>query len=175
MGSARRLREHSWSDLRSSALADEAVGPLRSSPTRQERPNAFAMINVLIADAHPVTRNGLVMMIERLAAHLGHECVVAFSEDALTAFRKAKRLQPDLIVLSAPLPLATGVQAVLALREHTPHAKLAILRDDDDSEEPEEYRDAGADAVLRKGQSVLEIEAGLEKLLRSTEPRRGGS
>lgn len=123
------------------------------------------MINVLIADAHPVVRSGLLVMVERLAEHLGQECVVAFSEDALTTFRKAKRLQPDLIVLVTPLPLATSVQAVLALREHAPRTKLAILIDD--RAEPSEFLIAGADAVLYKRQSALEIEAGLETLLRS--------
>lgn len=124
------------------------------------------MINVLIADAHPIARSGLCTVVERLAAQLGEECVVAFSDDALTTFRKAKRLQPDLILLSAPLPLATGVQAVLALREHTPRAKLAILLDDG-CVEPLEYWNAGADAVLSKGQSPVEIEASLETLLRA--------
>src|SRR5687767_7989548 len=89
-----------------------------------------AMINVLIADSHPAARRALLTMVERLVERLGEECFVAFGEDAITTFRKAKRLQPDLILLSAPLPFATGVQAVAALREHTPNAKLAILLDD---------------------------------------------
>ena len=111
-------------------------------------------------------------MVERLVERLGQECFVAFGEDAITTFRKAKRLQPDLILLSAPLPFATGVQAVAALREHTPNAMLAILLDDKDSVDPDKYANAGADVVLLKGDNSLEIEAGLKTLLSSDRRRR---
>jgi len=130
------------------------------------------MINVLIADSHPAARRALLTMVERLVERLGEECFVAFGEDAISTFRKAKRLQPDLILLSAPLPLATGVQAVAALREHTPNAKLAILLDDKNPVDPDKYAKAGADVVLLKGDDTLEIEAGLKTLLNSGRRRR---
>jgi DNA-binding NarL/FixJ family response regulator len=81
-------------------------------------------------------------------------------------------LQPDLILLSAPLPFATGVQAVAALREHIPNAKLAILLDDKDSVDPDRYSNAGADVVLLKCDNTVEIEAQLRTLLRSGPQRR---
>jgi len=110
------------------------------------------MLNVLIADAHPVARSGLHMLVERLVAHRGDECVFSFSADAVTACRKAKRLQPDLILLSAELPLSSGLQAVQALREYTPRAKLV-------------YLEAGADGLLDKRQSTAELEAALGEVL----------
>ena len=130
------------------------------------------MINVLIADSHPVERRTLLTMVERLVERLGDECVVAFGDNAITTFRKAKRLQPDLILLSAPLPFATGVQTVAALREHIPNAKLAILLDDKDSVDPDRYSNAGADVVLLKCDNTVEIEASLQTLLRSDRQRR---
>jgi DNA-binding NarL/FixJ family response regulator len=122
------------------------------------------MLNVLIADAHPVTRSGLHMLVERLVAHMGEECVFAFSADALTAFRKAKRLQPDLILLSAGLPLSGGVQAVQALRQYTPNAKLVVVGDENEVP-PSSYLDAGANALLHKRQSAQEIEDALRRVL----------
>jgi DNA-binding NarL/FixJ family response regulator len=124
------------------------------------------MLNVLIADAHPVARNGLHLLVERLVAHLGDECVVAFSADALTAFRKAKRLQPDLILLNAHLPLSSGLEALLALRQYTPNAKLVIVSDGERAAPPRSYLDAGADGVLRKTQSEPELEDALRRVLR---------
>jgi DNA-binding NarL/FixJ family response regulator len=124
------------------------------------------MLNVLIADAHPVARSGLHLLVERLVAHLGDECVVAYSEDALTAFRKAKRLQPDLILLNARLPLSCGLEALLALREYTPNAKLVVVSDEEEPGTPSSYLDAGADGVLRKTQSVTELEDALRRVLR---------
>jgi DNA-binding NarL/FixJ family response regulator len=123
------------------------------------------MLNVLIADAHPVARSGLHMLVERLVAHRGGECVFSFSADAVTAFRKAKRLQPDLILLSAGLPLSSGLQAVQALREYTPHAKLVVFRDEEALVAGKLYLDAGADGLLDKRQSTREIEAALCEVL----------
>jgi len=123
------------------------------------------MINVLIADAHPVVRAGLHLLVERLVEHLGEECVIAYSDDALTAFRKAKRLQPDLILLSASLPLSSGVQAVLALRHYTPRATLVVLGDDEDDAALRPYLEAGAHAVVRKGQSRQRLEEGIGRAL----------
>jgi two-component system response regulator NreC len=124
------------------------------------------MINVLIADAHPIARAGLHMLVEHLVEHLGEECLIAFSDDALTAFRKAKRLQPDLILLSASLPQSGGVQAVLALRHYTPRAKLVILGDAEEDAALQPYIEAGAHAVVRKGQSSQALEEGIARVLR---------
>jgi two-component system response regulator NreC len=123
------------------------------------------MVNVLIADAHPGARSGLHRLVERLVAHRGDECVFAFSADAVTAFRKAKRLQPDLILLSAGLPLSSGVEAVQALREYTPRAKLVVFGDEEAALAAELYLDAGADGLLDKRQSAGELESALEKVL----------
>jgi DNA-binding NarL/FixJ family response regulator len=124
------------------------------------------MINVLIADAHPIARAGLHMLVEHVVEHLGEECLIAYSDDALTAFRKAKRLQPDLILLSASLPMSGGVQAVLALRHYTPRAKLVILGDDEDDAALRPYSEAGAHAVVRKGYSKQALAEGISRVLR---------
>jgi DNA-binding NarL/FixJ family response regulator len=125
------------------------------------------MLNVLIADSHPVARAGLHMLVEQVAERLGDECLIAYSDDALTAFRKAKRLQPDLILLSSNLRLTGGVQTVLALRAYAPRTKLVIVSDDDDQEAVlRAYIDAGADGVLRKRESSAAIEERIGELLR---------
>jgi two-component system response regulator NreC len=123
------------------------------------------MLNVLIADAHPVARSGLHMLVERLVSHRGDECVFSFSADAVTAFRKAKRLQPDLILLSAGLPLSSGLQAVRALREYTPRAKLVVLGDEEGALPSQLYLDAGADGLLDKRQNAAELESALGEVL----------
>jgi DNA-binding NarL/FixJ family response regulator len=124
------------------------------------------MLNVLIADSHPIARAGLQMLVEHVAERLGDECLIAYSEDALTAFRKAKRLQPDLILLSSNLRLTGGVQTVLALRAYAPRTKLVIVSDDDQDAVLRAYVDAGADSVLRKRESSAAIEERIGELLR---------
>jgi DNA-binding NarL/FixJ family response regulator len=123
------------------------------------------MFNVLIADSHPVARAGLHMLVEQVAERFGDECLIAYSDDAPTAFRKAKRLQPDLILLSSGLRLTGGVQTVIALRAFAPHAKLLIVSDDDEEAALRAYVDAGADGVLRKRESHAALGERLAELL----------
>jgi two-component system response regulator NreC len=124
------------------------------------------MFNVLIADSHPVARDGLHMLVEQVAERLGDECLIAYSDDALTAFRKAKRLQPDLILLSSDLRLTGGVQTVIALRAFAPHAKLLIVSDNDEESALRDYVDAGADGVLRKRENQATLRERISELLR---------
>jgi len=129
------------------------------------------MLNVLIADSHPVARAGLHMLVEHVAETFGDECLIAYSGDALTAIRKAKRLQPDLILLSSNLRLTGGVQTVLALRGYAPLTKLVILSDDDEEAVLRAYVDAGADGALCKRESPAAIEECISTLLREGGPR----
>lgn len=122
------------------------------------------MLNVLIADSHPVARDGLYMLVEKVVVGHGDECVIAYCDDALTAFRKAKRLQPDLILLSSNLHPSGGAHTVLALRAYAPRARLLIVSDNDE-ETLRDYVDAGADGVLSKRESPAAIEARLSQLL----------
>lgn len=132
------------------------------------------MLNILIADSHPVARTGLHMLVEHVAERLGDECLIAYSDDALTAFRKAKRLQPDLILLSSNLRQTGGVQAVLALRAFAPRAKLVIVSDDDPDAVLRGYIEAGADGVLHKRESEAALRERIVELLREPCRPAGG-
>ena len=122
------------------------------------------MLNVLIADSHPVARDGLHMLIEKVVVGHGDECLIAYCDDALTALRKARRLQPDLILLSSNLHPTGGAHTVLALRAYAPRATLLIVSDDDE-ETLRDYVEAGADGVLSKRESPEAIEKQLSQLL----------
>ncbi|HET8697216.1 MAG TPA: response regulator [Gammaproteobacteria bacterium] len=131
------------------------------------------MLNVLIADSHPAARAGLHLLVEHAAERLGDECLIAYSADAVTTLRKAKRLQPDLILLGASLRQTGGVQTVLALRAHAPRAKLVVLSHGEE-DAVGAYVDAGADGVLheREQRRTLEMRIGdiLGELRRSASP-----
>lgn len=124
------------------------------------------MLNVLIADPHPVVRAGLHMLVEEVVESLGDECLIAYTDDALTVIRKARRLQPDLILLSSNLKSAAGVQTVLALRGFAPGTKLLILSDDDGEAALRAYVEAGADGVINKRESSAAIGERIGTLLR---------
>jgi DNA-binding NarL/FixJ family response regulator len=122
------------------------------------------MLNVLIADSHPITRAAFHSLVELVAERLRDECLISVSDNALTAFRKAKRLQPDLILLSSNLHLTGGVQDVIALRAYAPRAKLLIVSDGNTTLSAD-YVDAGADGLVNKRESPAAIMAALGRLL----------
>lgn len=133
------------------------------------------MVKVLIADAQRIARNGLQAVVEQLGEHLGEECLCAQADDALKVFRKAKRLQPDLVLMSAAL-LGADAQALLALREHAPGARLVVLCDGAEPAALRAYAEAGACALLHAGASAEALRDGLCEALRAEKSEgRAGS
>jgi DNA-binding NarL/FixJ family response regulator len=130
------------------------------------------MINVLIAESSQVASDDMQHAIERAVEAAGEECLVAHCQDGVTAFRKAKRLQPHLAVVSARLPLGGGAQVVHALRHYSPSTRMIVfgLRRECDFRE---FADAGAHTVFTAALDDSNLEAavrsvlGLERLQRS--------
>jgi CheY-like chemotaxis protein len=80
--------------------------------------------------------------------------VVAAAENGLHAIELVDELRPDAVVIDLHMPLLDGVSAVARLRKDHPHLCLIALTGDPDTELHEAVREAGADAVLLKGELV---------------------
>ena len=115
------------------------------------------MINVLIADELPAMRNELQSQVEALVERLGEECVVAHTDDGLKTFRKAKRLQPDLILMSSTLPYSGGLQVVLALKHYSPNAKLVMMMESPNANATHAYVEAGVHGLVHKHRNCDEL------------------
>lgn len=82
-----------------------------------------ALIRILVVDDHTLFRRGLIALLSRDAQFQ----VVGDAADAGEAQRRAQELQPDLILLDNHLPGVNGVDALPALREAAPGARILIL------------------------------------------------
>ena len=80
-------------------------------------------IRILVVDDHTLFRRGLTALLARDP----HLSVVGDAADAGEALRRAKELQPDLILLDNHLPGVNGVDALPALREAAPAARIIML------------------------------------------------
>jgi DNA-binding NarL/FixJ family response regulator len=80
--------------------------------------------------------------------------VIARAENGLHAIELADELHPDAVVIDLHMPLLDGVSAVARLRKDHPHLCLIALTGDPDTELHDAVREAGADAVLQKGELV---------------------
>jgi two-component system, NarL family, nitrate/nitrite response regulator NarL len=103
-------------------------------------------VRLLVVDDHTLFRRGLVAL---LAADATLE-VVGEAADAVEAVRRARALQPDLVLLDNHLPGATGIQAIAELRDVAPLAKIVLLTVSEDEQDLQAALRAGANGYLLK-------------------------
>lgn len=105
-----------------------------------------AILRLLIADDHPVVREGLVAL-------LGSEpdlLVVAQAEDGKEAVRLYREHRPDLALLDLRMPKMGAVAATAAILRDDPAARLLVLTTYDGDEDIHQALAAGARAYLLK-------------------------
>ena len=107
-------------------------------------------LRVLLADDDAAYRESLQPLIESQP----ELTVVGAAENRLHAIELADELLPDAVVIDLHMPLLDGVTAVARLRKDHPNLCLIALTGDPDTELHDAVREAGADAVLQKGELV---------------------
>ena len=105
------------------------------------------MIRVLLADDDTT----FVEFLRRLIDQQPELTVVGTAHDGLAAIELAENVMPDAVVMDLHMPLLDGVSAVARLRRDVPHLCLIALTGDGDPELHRAVSEAGADAVLLKG------------------------
>jgi DNA-binding NarL/FixJ family response regulator len=103
-------------------------------------------IKILIADDHPVVREGLIAMLSRE----GDFKVVGEAKDGLEAVNKAKELSPDVVLMDLRMPEMDGVEAMRQIRPTMPGVKFIILTTYSDDDYIFSGIEAGARAYLLK-------------------------
>jgi len=103
-------------------------------------------IKILIADDHPVVREGLSAMLNREEDIQ----VVGEAEDGRDAINKATELQPDIILMDLRMPEVDGVEAMRQIKVKNPDMKFIVLTTYDNDEYIFEGIEAGARAYLLK-------------------------
>ncbi len=103
-------------------------------------------IKVLIADDHPVVREGLSAMLNKEPDIQ----VVGEAENGTEAIDKAKELQPDVVLMDLRMPEVDGVEAMRQIRAANPGIKFIVLTTYDNDEYIFKGIEAGARAYLLK-------------------------
>ncbi len=115
-----------------------------------EPEGAAASVRVLLADDDAAYLESLRPLIERQ-----HELtVVGTAPNGLDAIELADELEPDAVVIDLHMPLVDGVTAVARLRKDHPSLCLIAVTGDSDRSLHQAVAEAGADAVLQKGELV---------------------
>ena len=103
-------------------------------------------IRILVVDDHTLFRRGLTALLMRDP----RLTVVGDAADAGQAQRKAQELQPDLILLDNHLPGVNGVDALPALLEAAPAARILMLTVSEDESDLAAALRGGAAGYLLK-------------------------
>jgi two-component system nitrate/nitrite response regulator NarL len=109
-------------------------------------PAAPLPVRILVVDDHTLFRRGLTALLSRDSSL----AVVGDAADAGEAQRRAGELQPDLILLDNHLPGVKGVDAIPALRQTAPRARIIMLTVSEDEADLSVALRAGACGYLLK-------------------------
>jgi DNA-binding NarL/FixJ family response regulator len=114
-------------------------------------------IRILLADDHPVVRDGL-------AAMLGTQPdfqVVGEAGNGAEAVAEAARLRPDVVLMDLEMPSLDGIEAIRRLRAADPAIQVVVLTAFDTDERILGALQAGAQGYLLKGAPRAEIFAAI--------------
>jgi DNA-binding NarL/FixJ family response regulator len=120
-------------------------------------------LRVLIADDHPVVRDGLRAML----ASTGAAEVVGEAATGEQAVRETALNHPDVVVMDLAMPGLNGVEATRQILRAAPEVGVLVLtmHDDDDDSVFAAMR-AGAHGYVLKGASQQELVAAIQAIAR---------
>ena len=103
-------------------------------------------VNIIIADDHQLFREGLVNLLSQ-ASEIE---VVAHAENGKDAVSKAKKFNPDIVLMDIGMPEMNGVQATEILHKAHPDIKVIALSMHSDKQYIKGMLEAGAYGYLFK-------------------------
>lgn len=120
------------------------------------------VLDILIADDHPVIRSGLRAIFG--ARPDWRICGEAANGEELVAL--ADRLQPDIVIVDYSLPVLNGIEAMRRVGKAVPKAKMLVYTMHDDDTLVREAVMAGARGYILKHEDDAALLAGVEALAR---------
>ena len=102
-------------------------------------------MRVLLADDHPLFRDGLATLLRAREME-----IVGEASNGLEALQQTRLLKPDLILMDVNMPRMNGLEATRLIKTEMPETKIVILTVSDDDENLFEAIKSGAHGYLLK-------------------------
>lgn len=118
--------------------------------------NPRSQVRILIADDHPIFRDGLRRLLE---SERGFK-VIAEACDGIEAVEFVRKLKPEILLLDLAMPRRPGLEALRELSIDSPSARVILLTAAAEREQIVEALQLGARGVVLK-------DCGTEVLMRS--------
>ena len=120
------------------------------------------MIRILVADDHPIVRDGIVALLESA----GDVKVVGTAATGLEAVELALKLSPDLVLMDLRMPGINGDEATARIVAAQPGIRIVVLTTYESDASILTAIEAGASGYLLKAAPQEEILAGIRSVAR---------
>ncbi len=114
---------------------------------------ATQALRVVVADDHPVYREGLALVLSSLDG----VTVVGEAADGLEAVEQAQRLRPDVVLMDLSMPGVNGVEATRRVLASVPGTAVLVLSMHEGADSVLAALRAGARGYLVKGATKHEV------------------
>lgn len=141
--------------------AQAGAAPAASAETNAATPATKAKKRILIADDHEVTRQGIRSL-------LGYERDMEICGEAtngLEAVLKAKKLNPDLIVMDMRMPGENGYSAATEIRKMGLHARILFFTTYQNREIHRVARVTGFEGLVQKTEGARDLVRAIRAIL----------
>jgi DNA-binding NarL/FixJ family response regulator len=125
-------------------------------------------ISVILADDHPIVRQGLRQFLESEA----DLSVVSEAADGPETIRAVEQLKPDVLVLDLVMPGLAGLDVIPAVRHRSPQTRVVVFSMCESAEFVLRAMRAGATGYVLKGGDPRNVLEGIRKAARG-EPYLG--
>jgi NarL family two-component system response regulator LiaR len=117
-------------------------------------------IRVIVADDHPVVREGIAMML----APKDDIEVVGEAKDGFEAINLYLELKPDIVIMDLIMPRMDGLESIKRLHEINPDVNILVLTSFSDEEKVLTAIKAGAKGYVLKESDPEELIAAIRKV-----------
>lgn len=104
------------------------------------------IIRILLVDDHSLFRNGIKSLLESQDEFE----VIGEASNGLEGVKRAKQLQPDLVLMDLHMPGTSGLEALHMLTEDLPDTKVLMLTVSEDGQDLMQALQSGARGYLLK-------------------------
>src|SRR5574344_1452732 len=117
-------------------------------------------IKVLLVEDHTMTRMGLSLLLDK-AENIE---LIAEAEDGLGGVEKARKLNPDVILMDIGLPDIDGIEATPRIKSFNHESKVLIFTSRDGEDDVLSCFHAGANGYIMKGSSPKQMISAIEAI-----------
>lgn len=136
---------------------------LRNFEGSMQKPELAINTRILLADDHPIFREGLVALIEKVPGMK----VVRETNEGLQAVNAARELRPDVVVMDLTMPGMNGIEATRRIREEIPETKILCLSVHTQKRFISAVLDMGASGYLPKDCAFEELVGAIRTVMRN--------